>query len=197
MRKADTTRKYILEKSFDLIYVNGYQATSIDRILETTKVTKGAFYYHFKNKEEMGIAMVKAIIFPKIKSGLVLPLAEYSNPLEGIFRTIEKSMLRTNKKELHNGSPLNNIIQEMAAINRVFLELLSMITGYWEKALITALKKAQEEKRISTHHDLSAIAKFIIASYLGAMGSGKLYRNHSYYEDYLSQLKNYLNSLHA
>ncbi len=48
MKKAEVTRLNILQKAFELIYVNGYQTTSIDQIIATTQVTKGAFFYHFK-----------------------------------------------------------------------------------------------------------------------------------------------------
>jgi TetR/AcrR family transcriptional repressor of nem operon len=62
MKKAATTRLTILQKAFELIYVKGYQTTSIDDIIATTQVTKGAFYYHFKNKDEMGLAIINEIL---------------------------------------------------------------------------------------------------------------------------------------
>jgi len=37
----------------------GYQATSIDRIAKAAGVTKGALYYHFKDKEELLFEAVK------------------------------------------------------------------------------------------------------------------------------------------
>lgn len=195
MSKAQATRKYILEKAFSLIYINGYQATSIDRILETTKVTKGAFYYHFKNKEEMGIAMIKAFIFPKIKNSLVLPLAEYKNPVEGIQETLKEFMLSASKTEMRNGSALNNIIQEMAPLSKSFGDVLRTIMQYWEGALVKALEAALNKNLIAKHNDLTSVAKFIIASYEGTRTTGKLYRRRSYYENYLLQLKHYLHSL--
>lgn len=74
MSKAEFTRIEILRKSFDLIYKNGYQATSIDEILATTKVTKGAFYYHFKSKQEMGMALISDVmhkeLWPAIKKSI-------------------------------------------------------------------------------------------------------------------------------
>lgn len=195
MNKAQTTRKYILEKAFNLIYINGYQATSIDRIIETTKVTKGAFYYHFKTKEEMGIAMIKAIIFPGIKNDLVLPLADYDDPIEGILQTLKKSLLSTSRNEISNGSPINNIMQEMVPISKAFQVVLIKIMQFWENALVRALERAVIEKRISKTHNLKAVAQFIVAGYEGTRGTGKLFRTRSYYENYLQQLKNYLFSL--
>jgi AcrR family transcriptional regulator len=58
MKKSAATRLMILEKAFELIYAKGYQTTSIDDIIATTKVTKGAFYYHFKTKDEMGLLLL-------------------------------------------------------------------------------------------------------------------------------------------
>jgi hypothetical protein len=43
MKKSAATRLMILQKAFELIYAKGYQTTSIDDIIATTKVTKGAF----------------------------------------------------------------------------------------------------------------------------------------------------------
>ncbi|GAA6766408.1 hypothetical protein AAFH68_23500 [Flavobacterium sp. CGRL1] len=50
MSKAVNTRLTILHKAFELIYTKGYQTTSVDEIIATTQVTKGAFYYHLKIK---------------------------------------------------------------------------------------------------------------------------------------------------
>ena len=61
MKKAEAKRLNILRKAFELVYVNGYLTTSINDIIATTKVTKGAFYYHFKTKDEMGLAIVNEI----------------------------------------------------------------------------------------------------------------------------------------
>lgn len=43
MKKSANTRATILQQAFELIYKKGYQSTSIDEIIATTKVTKGAF----------------------------------------------------------------------------------------------------------------------------------------------------------
>jgi TetR/AcrR family transcriptional repressor of nem operon len=71
MKKAESTRLNILQKAFELIYVNGYQTTSVDDIIATTKVTKGAFYYHFKTKDEMGIAIINEILKPTLSAGFI------------------------------------------------------------------------------------------------------------------------------
>jgi AcrR family transcriptional regulator len=71
MKKSAATRLMILEKAFELIYAKGYQTTSIDDIIATTKVTKGAFYYHFKTKDEMGLAIINELVKPQLTSGFI------------------------------------------------------------------------------------------------------------------------------
>lgn len=94
MKKAEITRSTILNKAFDLIYTNGYRATSIDEILATTKVTKGAFYYHFKNKDEMGIAMVEEILKPRLSSKFVALLGREDSPQNAIYALMQHLLLK-------------------------------------------------------------------------------------------------------
>jgi TetR/AcrR family transcriptional repressor of nem operon len=89
MSKAANTRTMILTKAFELIYKQGYQATSIDNILATTQVTKGAFFYHFKNKDEMGLAMINEIIYPGMYATLVKPLLDSKDPVNEIHEMME------------------------------------------------------------------------------------------------------------
>jgi AcrR family transcriptional regulator len=48
-----------MDVAIDCFARHGYQATSIDRIARAAGVTKGALYYHFKDKEELLFAAVK------------------------------------------------------------------------------------------------------------------------------------------
>ncbi|OYX16452.1 MAG: hypothetical protein B7Z16_11460, partial [Algoriphagus sp. 32-45-6] len=61
-RDGKPTRDKILEESKALILQNGYAGTSIDQILEKTALTKGAFFYHFKTKNELAKALIEEFI---------------------------------------------------------------------------------------------------------------------------------------
>ena len=85
MIKSDETRKVLLKKVFELIYIHGYQSTSIDDIIATTQVTKGAFYYHFENKNEMGLAVINEIIAHEMHSAFVSPTLNSEKPAKDIY----------------------------------------------------------------------------------------------------------------
>lgn len=57
--RGAVTREKILDATQALILEHGFSATSIDRVLEKTGMTKGAFFYHFKNKEALTRAIVE------------------------------------------------------------------------------------------------------------------------------------------
>lgn len=49
-------RSRLLEAARDTIRRKGFAATSIDDLCAAAGVTKGAFFHHFKSKEELGVA---------------------------------------------------------------------------------------------------------------------------------------------
>lgn len=55
MSKAEETKQYIIEVAAPIFNKNGYAATSISDLTKATKLTKGAIYGNFKNKEELAI----------------------------------------------------------------------------------------------------------------------------------------------
>jgi TetR/AcrR family transcriptional repressor of nem operon len=53
------TRERILANAEELILQQGFAGTSIDQILAATGITKGAFFYHFKNKAELARVLIE------------------------------------------------------------------------------------------------------------------------------------------
>ena len=56
MNKAERTRQFIIEKSAPIFNVKGYDGTSLADIQEATKLTKGAIYGNFSDKNELALA---------------------------------------------------------------------------------------------------------------------------------------------
>jgi len=52
-RYSATTRRGLISTAEKLFTVNGYAATSLEAIVRSTKVTKGALYHHFGGKQEL------------------------------------------------------------------------------------------------------------------------------------------------
>tara|TARA_B100000315_G_scaffold211825_1_gene208855 strand:- start:268 stop:525 length:258 start_codon:yes stop_codon:yes gene_type:complete len=51
-------REELLQTAARLVYNQGFNHTSLEEILRESKAGKGLFYYHFKSKEELGMAIL-------------------------------------------------------------------------------------------------------------------------------------------
>jgi TetR/AcrR family transcriptional regulator, transcriptional repressor for nem operon len=191
MSKATETRLTILQKAFYLIYRRGYQATSIDDIIATTQVTKGAFFYHFKSKDEMGLAMIREIMYPGMYAAMIKPLLEANDPLREIYEMMKSLLLKNPFFEVRYGCPAINLIDEMAPLNEPFRKALTQLIIQWQKAIKNALLTAQEEGKISKELVPEQIALFVSSGYGGIRNMGKIFGK-GCYKTYLSELKKYL-----
>ncbi len=79
-------RPDLTDIAIDCFAQYGYRATSIDRIAKAAGLTKGAIYYHFKDKEELLFAAVRNRVsqFERRVTSEILPL---SDPVSALRRT--------------------------------------------------------------------------------------------------------------
>jgi Transcriptional regulator len=194
MKKSEATRLTILQKAFDLIYVKGYQTTSVDEIIATTQVTKGAFYYHFKTKDEMGLAIINELLKPTFKKTFIDPLGNDDHPLDNIYELMYSILMENEILKVEYGCPASNFTQEMAPWNIDFTKALNELSRQWENAMVEAIEKGKQTGIISKDADAKGIAVWVMSGYWGVRNLGKLENNKSVYLTYLKQLKAYLNS---
>jgi AcrR family transcriptional regulator len=195
MAKAYSTRHSILEKAFEIIYTKGYQTTSIDEIIATTKVTKGAFYYHFKTKEEMGLAIINEIVKPTMQNAFIKPLQDAENPLKDIYKLIKSLLLDNPFLKLEYGCPAGNLVQEMTPWNAEFGNALSDLILEWQHTIENCIKKGKTKGTIRKNVNSQQVAYFIMSGYWGIRNFGKVYNSSDCYNSYLKELKLYLNNL--
>lgn len=195
MKKAAATRMTILQKAFELIYVRGYQSTSIDDILANTPVTKGAFYYHFRNKDEMGLAIINEILKPTLTQGFIAPLQQAADPLTAIYGMMHHLLMENELLKVEYGCPASNLTQEMTPWHPEFGKALDELTRQWEEVMVDALERGKRCGSIRCDVDTRQVTLFIMSGYWGIRNFGKLENSRSVYLPYLRELKNYLETL--
>ncbi|MGJ1267138.1 TetR/AcrR family transcriptional regulator [Sphingobacterium spiritivorum] len=195
MKKAETTRLTILQKAFELIYTNGYQTTSVDDILATTQVTKGAFYYHFKNKDEMGVAIINELMKPVLIKSFIEPLQHTENPLAAIYQLMYHLLMENDFLKVEYGCPAANFTQEMTPWNADFSKALNDISKQWVNIMTAVIEKGQQNGSVRKDVNAKQVTLFIMSGYWGIRNFGKLENSKKVYIPYLHELENYLNSL--
>ncbi|MCI3936104.1 TetR/AcrR family transcriptional regulator [Chryseobacterium aahli] len=195
MKKSQETRLNILRKAFDLIYQKGYQTTSVDEIIATTQVTKGAFYYHFKTKDEMGLAIIKELMIPNFQNTFIEPFQNDDNPMDIIYNLMHYLLMENEHLKVEYGCPASNFTQEMAPWNIDFTKALNQLSLQWEGAMIDAIEKGKENGIIKAELSAKEVAVFVLSGYWGVRNLGKLENSKSVYLIYLKGLKSYFDSL--
>jgi len=195
MTKASTTRHTILEKAFEIIYTKGYQTTSIDEIIATTKVTKGAFFYHFKTKDEMGLAIINEIVKPTMQNAFIKPLLDSKNPIKAIYDMTKALLFDNPFLKLEYGCPAGNLTQEMTPWNVEFGKALSELILEWQQTIENCIKSGKANGTVRKNVNTQQVAYFIMSGYWGIRNFGKVYNSADCYHSYLKELKIYLNNL--
>ncbi|WP_316368677.1 TetR/AcrR family transcriptional regulator [Candidatus Thiodiazotropha sp. CDECU1] len=192
---ADTTRQSLLEAAYEEIHRFGFQAASLNAILERTGVTKGALYHHFSSKLQLGYAVLDEHIAEELERLWFEPLHQPGHPIDVLMTTIMQMGEHYQCEEITLGCPLNNLAQEMSAIDDGFRDRIDTIYRRWQASIESILSQGQQEGRVTSSIDPADTAYFILASLEGCMSMAK---NAQSQEELLrcgKGLLSYLNSL--
>jgi len=143
-RDLAATRATILSAAFEEIYVHGFQGTSIDKIVARTGLTKGALFHIFPTKYELGYAVVDDVVAAMIRQQWVVPLRDAPDPLETISRAFDAGAAELEKMPAHHGCPLNNVAQEMSALDEGFKVRVERVFAEWIEATAAALERGKK-----------------------------------------------------
>ncbi|WP_405247096.1 MULTISPECIES: TetR/AcrR family transcriptional regulator [unclassified Cellulophaga] len=194
-QKSEFTKQLILEESFRLFYSNGFKSTSVDKVMLATKLTKGAFYHHYKNKQELGLAVISTKVKERVYDGMVAPLYQPGNALDILKATFIDRLKSFSIHEKKHGCPMNNLINEIGDEEIAYQIALKKIIEEWQAALIFLIDRGKLEKSIQQNIESKAVAIYLISAFEGIRGIRKLYQDDAILEAYISGLSFYLQKL--
>jgi len=151
----------------ELFYRKGYYDTSVDEILKELSLSKGAFYYHFKSKEDFFISILQQLVVRKIYSMLIEPIEGHDNPLDLISSCLDESLQTAEHNENDYGFVLSNFITEFNGKNPEIMKYLNDTLKIWEVNLVSALQRGKFNGFVDRHVDCEGAASYIISSYIG------------------------------
>lgn len=196
-QKSAFTKQLILDEAFKLFYKNGFKTTSIDKIMAATTLTKGAFYHHFKNKKELGQAVISSILQQRVYDGMITPLYQSGDAFEILQSTFIERIRSFSVYEKAQGCPMNNFINEIGGSELAYKVALKRIIEEWKAALIYLIDKGKVENSIHKNIDSKAVAVYLIAAFEGIRGIRKLYDNDLMLEEYLAGVLLFLKQIKA
>lgn len=176
MAKQDKKAE-IIGIGMELISLNGYNATGIDKVLKAAGVPKGSFYHYFGSKEDFGLAVIDAFARDYNARLDSFFLAGSRPPLERIRNYFEAGLMDMTAKAFTKGCLIGNLGQELADQNERFRARLEVIFNGWRLKFGDCLEAARKEGSLATDLDCDVVAEFILSGWEGAVLRAKVMKS--------------------
>lgn len=194
-KDPEATRAALLEAAFWTFYRNGYQASSLDDVVRTAGLTKGALYHHFSDKAALGYAVVDETVRSWMLERWVNPLRGSKDPISAMQMGLIELATSTEDEIVRHGCPLNNLAQEMSTVDEGFRVRLERVFADWRLGMADALREGQKAGTVRADVDPHHVALMIAAFAEGTMSVAKMMRDRSALESNAAALSDYLETL--
>ncbi|MBE2181309.1 MAG: TetR/AcrR family transcriptional regulator [Chthoniobacterales bacterium] len=168
-RRPEETRKRLVAAAQELVLERGFSASGVDQICERAGVTKGAFFHHFKSKDEIGIAALGAWAEFGMAAYAEARKAPAKPPLARVHRFFD---IMTGFVT-DSTSPVTCVVgmmsQELAQANPVLRGVCSGYLGDWTDFAKELLEEAKAAQKPRVDFDAAEAAWFLNALWQGSM----------------------------
>lgn len=170
--KALATREKILRAANDLFYENGFHATGVDRIIAAAGVTKGNFFYHFKNKEELATAVLewhRDLAFAEIGLDSILSNPSPREALRALMRGMASRISRNEDTCQVRGCFFGNFALELSTGSEPVRRKVQEILEGLRRLIRDLIDKAQAKGEARSDLDAEKTAGLVLGLMEGAV----------------------------
>jgi TetR/AcrR family transcriptional regulator, transcriptional repressor for nem operon len=187
------TRDRLVESALYLFWLQGYAATGIAEILARAKANAGSFYYFFRTKEELLLAVLELYI-QTLEPIVVQPvLGQIADPLERVFGILDfyrRNLLATG---CTYGCPIGRLALEIPEEQfRVHKRLADNFDG-WTAAVEKCLEDAKD--RLPENTNLKTLSKFVLTVMEGGVMQARAHREIGPFDASVEHLREYFRLL--
>ncbi|MGB6068677.1 MAG: TetR family transcriptional regulator C-terminal domain-containing protein [Desulfomonilaceae bacterium] len=165
----ETTKDRILAHAAQIIRKKGFNNTGIQEILQSAGVPKGSFYFYFKSKEDLGLALIDYHAEALAERNAPIFESMETPPLERLEKFFEGARLLCDQEEGRAGCPIGNLTQEMGILSDAFQGRLRRVFNGMKTAIRKCLEEAQTRNEIDPDLDADETADFVVNSWQGAL----------------------------
>ena len=173
MKNPEETEQHIIRAAAPVFNKKGYAGTSLSDVLEMTRLTKGAIYHHFANKDELAIAaleynlnLVSLYSFKAIKDRphSCDKLAAFA----GSFRKNYNSL-----KQI-GGCPVVNAAIDSDDGNEQIRRRVTRFLSIWKKTLMQIIEEGRSKGEIRPEIDTEAFSMNLISLIEGSIAMSRV-----------------------
>ncbi len=163
------TRQAILEAGADLVHCRGFHHAGLSDILERAGVPKGSFYFYFKSKEDLGLALVDHHAAALAGAAERLMAADGAPPLARLRRFFTTMRGYFAKFDYARGCPIGNLAQEMSDLSPAMRERIRGVLAGMVSRFAELLAEARDRGELPARLHTERTAAFILDAWEGAL----------------------------
>src|SRR5277367_3753694 len=194
-RAPRDTRRRLVDAALYLFWLRGYAATAIAEVCQRAKANPGSFYFFFKTKEELLLAVLELYIESLLPVVVEPVLSAIQDPVERVFGILEfyrRNLLATG---CTYGCPIGRLALEIPEEQfRVHKRLADNFDG-WTAAVEKCLEDARE--RLPENINLRTLSKFVLTVMEGGVMQSRAHRAIEPFDASVEHLRGYFNLLIA
>jgi len=168
-RNPALTREKLVRAAVGLILERGYHASGVEAVCEQAGVTKGSFFHHFANKDELGLAVIQW--WSRMGTELYAKAWEdaQADPLQQLFAMIDIMEGFASRPGQPCVCVIGMMAQEMAGTHQDFRASCASELNHWTQNVSMLLTKALDLHRPSQPFDPEEVAWFLNSLWQGSM----------------------------
>ncbi|MGY0034756.1 TetR/AcrR family transcriptional regulator [Pedobacter sp. NJ-S-72] len=167
LTKSERTKQFILETAAPIFNKKGISGTSIDDLLEASKLTKGCIYGHFDGKEDLAL---QAVNFMLENNGnrLMSNISRAKSARASFFRYLDfyKDPLST---YIDGGCPVINMAAESDDNHPMIREKVAVVLRRGQELFVSILKQGIKDGEFNTNLDPAIYAFKAVSAVEGAI----------------------------
>jgi TetR/AcrR family transcriptional repressor of nem operon len=173
--------------------LQGYAATGVAEILARAEANAGSFYYFFKTKEELLMAVLDLYV-RSLGAVVVEPvLSEIVDPIERVFGILgfyRRNLIATG---CTYGCPIGRLALEIPEEQFRVHKRIADNFDVWTAAVENCLQQAQD--RFPQDTNLATLSKFVLTVMEGGVMQSRAQRAVEPFDASVEHLRNYFNLL--
>lgn len=166
-RKSTDTKERIVHSAASLFSNHGFAATSIDDVVTAVGITKGAFYHHFKTKEQLCEAVLD--LAAEAYQQLADSMQEQSTPSEPLSAWFQRLIEIQNSGQWPYDRLIGRLAVEFGSLNAGCQNKLRLFWNWCRTFYESLVSQAFAARNITPAVDVSTLARLFAATYFGTV----------------------------
>jgi AcrR family transcriptional regulator len=184
------SQREIVAAAMRLISRQGFHRTSMSQIAAEAGLTKGALYWHYRSKEDLGRAVLDHVR-SEFADRVITQVRAAEGPLERLDVLIGAHLRLMHGGGIHCGA-VQRMQGEIGSYEPEFADELRQFIDDWAAVVVRLLGRGKQQGVVRPDLDERAAARVVIAAVSGAHVHGRLLQSPEQFEELIAEVQRFV-----